>query len=176
MVLFILHVSLASFNINNWLGFSVVLDQFGTSTRVTTSVSNSLFRASIASPAAQRALLSSYNRDIVSTQSVSRAMSEDTIRRRAACDRCHSQKIRCPRNPAQEVCDRCQKAGKPCVFSPFRQKKIPGDGQGADGGSIVSPNRSSDGQGDAKGTNASVVNRKRQRVQTPSDREESISK
>ncbi|KAL2064363.1 hypothetical protein VTL71DRAFT_4857 [Oculimacula yallundae] len=48
------------------------------------------------------------------------------VRRRAACDRCHSQKIRCPRQNGSEICDRCMKARKPCVFAPFRQKKIAG--------------------------------------------------
>ncbi|KAG4433413.1 hypothetical protein IFR05_011099 [Cadophora sp. M221] len=49
----------------------------------------------------------------------------DDIRRRAACDRCHSQKIKCPRRDGLEICERCMKARTPCVFSPFRQKKIP---------------------------------------------------
>ncbi|KAH7348436.1 hypothetical protein BKA65DRAFT_476850 [Rhexocercosporidium sp. MPI-PUGE-AT-0058] len=47
----------------------------------------------------------------------------DEVRRRAACDRCHSQKIRCPRRVGSEICDRCMKARTPCFFSPFRQKK-----------------------------------------------------
>jgi hypothetical protein len=52
-------------------------------------------------------------------------MSEDNdpVRLRTACDRCHSQKLRCPKPAGAEVCDRCRKAGRPCVFSPFRQKK-----------------------------------------------------
>ncbi|KAG0647640.1 Isoflavipucine cluster transcription factor [Hyphodiscus hymeniophilus] len=49
-------------------------------------------------------------------------MDED-IRLRAACDRCHSQKLRCPKRPGSEVCDRCSKSGALCVYSPFRQKK-----------------------------------------------------
>ena len=49
----------------------------------------------------------------------------DDIRLRSACDRCHSQKLRCPKRPAAEVCDRCIKSGAPCIFSPFRQKKDP---------------------------------------------------
>jgi hypothetical protein len=52
-------------------------------------------------------------------------MQTDDIRRRAACDRCHTQKTRCPRRPGEDVCDRCVKAQTPCVFSPFRQKKDP---------------------------------------------------
>ncbi|KAH9214650.1 hypothetical protein DL95DRAFT_148874 [Leptodontidium sp. 2 PMI_412] len=47
------------------------------------------------------------------------------IRRRAACDRCHSQKIKCPRRDGSEICERCMKARTPCIFSPFRQKKTP---------------------------------------------------
>ena len=47
------------------------------------------------------------------------------VRRRAACDRCHTQKLRCPRRPGVDVCDRCIKARTSCVFSPFRQKKEP---------------------------------------------------
>jgi hypothetical protein len=108
--------------------------------------------------------------------SVFRNMAEDSIRRRTACDRCHSQKIRCPRDPAHEICDRCQKAGKSCVFSPFRQKKVPEGDFGADEGSVISPASSSNGQSDVTGSSASTSNRKRQRVQTPSDREESTSK
>ncbi|KAH7412749.1 hypothetical protein BKA64DRAFT_702871 [Cadophora sp. MPI-SDFR-AT-0126] len=49
----------------------------------------------------------------------------DEVRLRAACDRCHSQKIKCPRNEGSETCDRCMKARTPCIFSPFRQKKPP---------------------------------------------------
>ncbi|KAH6664964.1 hypothetical protein B0J14DRAFT_240081 [Halenospora varia] len=53
-------------------------------------------------------------------------MSED-IRLRAACDRCHSQKLRCPRQAGETSCTRCAKARATCVFSPFRQKKSPED-------------------------------------------------
>ena len=49
----------------------------------------------------------------------------DEVRLRAACDRCHSQKIKCPRREGSETCDRCMKARTPCIFSPFRQKKHP---------------------------------------------------
>lgn len=51
----------------------------------------------------------------------------DDIRRRSACDRCHSQKLRCPRRPGQDICDRCSKARASCAYSPFRQKKLPQD-------------------------------------------------
>ncbi|RDL34403.1 uncharacterized protein BP5553_07531 [Venustampulla echinocandica] len=51
----------------------------------------------------------------------------DDIRRRSACDRCHSQKLRCPRRPGEDICDRCSKARTSCIFSPFRQKKLPQD-------------------------------------------------
>jgi hypothetical protein len=55
----------------------------------------------------------------------------DEVRKRAACDRCHAQKVRCPKRPDQEFCDRCIKAQSDCVFSPFRQKKTPEEGQGS---------------------------------------------
>jgi hypothetical protein len=45
------------------------------------------------------------------------------VRLRTACDRCHSQKLRCPKPTGAEKCDRCRKARAPCEFSPFRQKK-----------------------------------------------------
>jgi hypothetical protein len=48
----------------------------------------------------------------------------EDVRRRFACDRCHTQKTRCPRKPGQAVCDRCVKAKSECLFSPFRQKKV----------------------------------------------------
>jgi hypothetical protein len=49
-------------------------------------------------------------------------MIED-VRRRSACDRCHSQKLRCPKRPGADICERCLKAKAPCAYSPFRQKK-----------------------------------------------------
>lgn len=55
----------------------------------------------------------------------------DDIRRRLACDRCHSQKLRCPRRPGKDTCDRCHKARTSCIFSPFRQKKPPQEDQGS---------------------------------------------
>ncbi|KAN0095474.1 hypothetical protein V8E51_016185 [Hyaloscypha variabilis] len=100
-------------------------------------------------------------------------MAEDSIRRRAACDRCHSQKIRCPRKPGQEVCERCQKARTPCVFSPFRQKKITEGDPEADESSVVTP--ASNEQNDATGTNSSSTHRKRQRVQSTIERNEPIN-
>lgn len=53
-------------------------------------------------------------------------MGED-IRLRAACDRCHTQKVRCPKKPEEESCDRCIKAKVSCKYSPFREKKPPRD-------------------------------------------------
>jgi hypothetical protein len=41
---------------------------------------------------------------------------------RFACDRCHTQKLRCPRRPGVETCDRCAKARTSCVHSPIRRK------------------------------------------------------
>ncbi|KAI1760784.1 hypothetical protein GGR53DRAFT_61821 [Hypoxylon sp. FL1150] len=37
---------------------------------------------------------------------------------RSSCDRCHSQKLKCPKLPGQPTCARCLKAGITCVFSP----------------------------------------------------------
>lgn len=39
-------------------------------------------------------------------------------RTRLACDRCHSQKLRCPKQPGSPLCTRCLKAGTQCVYSP----------------------------------------------------------
>ncbi|KAF6823658.1 hypothetical protein CPLU01_11292 [Colletotrichum plurivorum] len=39
-------------------------------------------------------------------------------RTRQACDRCHGQKLRCPKQPGSAVCTRCSKAAVPCVYSP----------------------------------------------------------
>ncbi|KAI1451847.1 hypothetical protein F4805DRAFT_70735 [Annulohypoxylon moriforme] len=37
---------------------------------------------------------------------------------RSSCDRCHSQKLKCPKEPGVATCTRCFKAGTPCIFSP----------------------------------------------------------
>ncbi|KAI0377612.1 hypothetical protein F5Y04DRAFT_173811 [Hypomontagnella monticulosa] len=37
---------------------------------------------------------------------------------RSSCDRCHSQKLKCPKLVGVATCTRCRKAGTPCVFSP----------------------------------------------------------
>ncbi|KAI1803024.1 hypothetical protein F4811DRAFT_363064 [Daldinia bambusicola] len=37
---------------------------------------------------------------------------------RSSCDRCHSQKLKCPKQPGVATCTRCLKAGAVCVFSP----------------------------------------------------------
>ncbi|KAI0829549.1 hypothetical protein F5Y06DRAFT_211420 [Hypoxylon sp. FL0890] len=37
---------------------------------------------------------------------------------RSSCDRCHSQKLKCPKQPGVQTCSRCLKAGTPCIFSP----------------------------------------------------------
>ncbi|KAI1078968.1 hypothetical protein F5B20DRAFT_187645 [Whalleya microplaca] len=37
---------------------------------------------------------------------------------RTSCDRCHSQKLKCPKQPGVATCSRCLKAGASCVFSP----------------------------------------------------------
>ncbi|KAI1857565.1 uncharacterized protein JN550_013198 [Neoarthrinium moseri] len=36
---------------------------------------------------------------------------------RTSCDRCHSQKLKCPKQPGIAICTRCAKAGASCVFS-----------------------------------------------------------
>ena len=50
-------------------------------------------------------------------------MANEEIRLRAACDRCHNQKLRCPKVSSSGTCGRCAKAQVQCSFSPFRQKK-----------------------------------------------------
>lgn len=47
----------------------------------------------------------------------------DEVRLRSACDRCHSHKLRCPKQPDESSCQRCSRARVTCTFSPFRQKK-----------------------------------------------------
>lgn len=37
---------------------------------------------------------------------------------RSACDRCHAQKLRCPKQVGSIVCGRCSKAGARCRYSP----------------------------------------------------------
>ncbi|KAI1475716.1 hypothetical protein K445DRAFT_8195 [Daldinia sp. EC12] len=37
---------------------------------------------------------------------------------RSSCDRCHSQKLKCPKQSDVATCTRCLKAGAVCVFSP----------------------------------------------------------
>lgn len=39
-------------------------------------------------------------------------------RTRSACDRCHTQKLRCPKQAGSTTCARCLKAGARCVYSP----------------------------------------------------------
>lgn len=40
------------------------------------------------------------------------------VRMRLACDRCHSQKLKCPKRPGSNICSRCLKAGSACTYSP----------------------------------------------------------
>ncbi|KAI0975098.1 hypothetical protein F4678DRAFT_317463 [Xylaria arbuscula] len=37
---------------------------------------------------------------------------------RSSCDRCHSQKLKCPKQLGSTTCTRCLKAGAACIFSP----------------------------------------------------------
>jgi hypothetical protein len=100
-------------------------------------------------------------------------MAEDIRRRRAACDRCHSQKVWCPKTPSQDICDRCVKAGKSCVFSPFRQKKT-SEADEISQGSPITPDSSPDDQ--TTENNTTLTHRKRQRHLSPRvDEEESVS-
>ncbi|KFZ16838.1 hypothetical protein V502_04870 [Pseudogymnoascus sp. VKM F-4520 (FW-2644)] len=50
---------------------------------------------------------------------------------RIACERCHAQKLRCPRDDSNHgPCTRCQKAGAVCIFSPsLRGRSTPSTGQ-----------------------------------------------
>lgn len=45
--------------------------------------------------------------------------------KRAACDRCHGQKMRCIREPTKSSCHRCLAAGALCVFSMARKAGRP---------------------------------------------------
>jgi hypothetical protein len=45
------------------------------------------------------------------------SVQESASRKRAACDRCHGQKLRCPRPLLDTGCTRCQRAGAQCIFS-----------------------------------------------------------
>src|SRR4051812_3223308 len=40
------------------------------------------------------------------------------VRTRLACDRCHSQKLRCGKEVGSPACTRCTRAGAVCTFSP----------------------------------------------------------
>ncbi|PKY00562.1 hypothetical protein P168DRAFT_299948 [Aspergillus campestris IBT 28561] len=63
------------------------------------------------------------------TNTIEPAPSE-LVQLRRACDRCHSQKLRCERTGAGS-CDRCEKMGVTCVFSPSRRMhktSLPKDG------------------------------------------------
>ncbi|KAK4215794.1 hypothetical protein QBC37DRAFT_311788 [Rhypophila decipiens] len=44
---------------------------------------------------------------------------------RLACDRCHSHKLRCPRQEGQGACQRCLRANATCVFSPRQKRASP---------------------------------------------------
>ncbi|CZR61341.1 uncharacterized protein PAC_11237 [Phialocephala subalpina] len=91
----------------------------------------------------------------------------DDVRRRAACDRCHSQKIRCPRQPGQAVCSRCVKAGTQCIFSPFRQKKPVDEANRSGGTPIDHQDLDGNGQSSAIASSTSLTRQKRRRVASP---------
>jgi hypothetical protein len=48
-------------------------------------------------------------------------MSQPTTKHRQACNRCHSHKLRCNRQPGSDACSRCDSAGAPCVYSISRR-------------------------------------------------------
>ncbi|OJJ66281.1 hypothetical protein ASPBRDRAFT_138529 [Aspergillus brasiliensis CBS 101740] len=51
-----------------------------------------------------------------------------TSKIRRACDRCHTQKLRCIRSEHESVCVRCARAGLVCVFSPpTRHRRSPSE-------------------------------------------------
>ncbi|CAK7235544.1 hypothetical protein SEUCBS140593_009318 [Sporothrix eucalyptigena] len=41
------------------------------------------------------------------------------VKTRLACDRCHGQKLRCPKQTGSRICTRCERAGVACIFSPI---------------------------------------------------------
>ena len=50
----------------------------------------------------------------------------EPIKKLAACDRCHSQKLRCLKRAGTEGCVRCHKARATCMFSPpVRKFRLP---------------------------------------------------
>ena len=46
--------------------------------------------------------------------------------RRLACDRCHTQKLRCTKGEENEACVRCHRLKKDCVWSPPGRSGRPG--------------------------------------------------
>ena len=97
---------------------------------------------------------------------------EDDIRRRSACDRCHSQKLRCPKRQDADVCDRCAKAGTSCRYSPFRQKKDPEKSQNNDIRSVDSlgpiHNKNTSESNESREASAGLNAHKRKRIAPPS--------
>lgn len=51
---------------------------------------------------------------------------QQPLRRRLACDRCHSFKLKCPRTSldSDDACTRCLKAGVACLYSPSMRGQI----------------------------------------------------
>ncbi|CAG8949986.1 hypothetical protein HYFRA_00004318 [Hymenoscyphus fraxineus] len=89
----------------------------------------------------------------------------DEIRRRAACDRCHAHKLKCSLdNPGQAACNRCSKAQKECVFSPFRQKKTLEHANHKNSAITNSLAASSNEQDDSSSQDINNHTRKRQRL------------
>lgn len=89
----------------------------------------------------------------------------DEVRKRAACDRCHSQKTKCPRTPGQNTCDRCLRAKAICVFRPFRQKKLPEESRENENESVANGGFGLLGQCDEE---SMVIGGKRKRFTTDS--------
>jgi len=56
---------------------------------------------------------------------------------RSACDRCHSQKLRCIKTGAQSSCDRCLKLKRLCRFGPRAARASPKHAEPIDPSSLV---------------------------------------
>lgn len=55
--------------------------------------------------------------------------SQAGLKRRSACDRCRSQKLRCLRRPGEETCTRCLNSQSQCIFGASRRGLRPQTGR-----------------------------------------------
>ncbi|CRK16082.1 hypothetical protein BN1723_002257 [Verticillium longisporum] len=58
---------------------------------------------------------------------------------RLACDRCHSQKLRCQRQDGQGICARCSRLRTACVFSPRQRRNTHSNHENCDVGMRPEP-------------------------------------